>query len=69
LLQLASQAKVFIVGPGTPLSPVLFKHGVCYLSGAIVTDNQKVMQSITEGGCVPSFVKNNSIRMVNIARV
>ena len=37
LLSLAQKAKLIIVGPSTPLAPVLFHHGVYGLSGFVAT--------------------------------
>ncbi|MDR0838857.1 MAG: DUF364 domain-containing protein [Oscillospiraceae bacterium] len=38
LLQLCAGAKVALVGPSVPLSPVLFEYGADYLCGFCVTD-------------------------------
>ncbi len=44
LLKLSQNArKITIVGPGTPLAPMLFNHGVKDLSGFIVKDNQRAL--------------------------
>lgn len=36
--------EITIVGPGTPLAPVLFDYGVCDLSGFIIKDNQRAFR-------------------------
>ncbi|MDQ7825349.1 MAG: DUF364 domain-containing protein [Candidatus Eremiobacteraeota bacterium] len=43
------KALKIMVGPTTPLSPVLFDHGFDYLSGIKVADEALMMRSISEG--------------------
>lgn len=51
LLKLCSpKAKVLVLGPSTPLSPVLFTHGVHLLSGALVRDIEAVLRTLSQGG-------------------
>jgi uncharacterized protein len=42
-------AYVLILGPSTPLSPVLFDYGVCALSGTIVVDIPAVVAGVSQG--------------------
>lgn len=42
-------AQVLVLGPTTPLSPVLFQHGVKIISGAIVQDEQAVLRAVGQG--------------------
>lgn len=50
LLRLCSpRAHVIVAGPSTPLSPVLFEHGVHELCGAIVEDVEAVLRVVAEG--------------------
>jgi uncharacterized protein (DUF4213/DUF364 family) len=50
LLRLCSaQARVVVAGPSTPLSPVLFEHGVHRLCGAIVRDEEAVLRAVAAG--------------------
>jgi len=43
-------ALVMILGPSTPLSPILFNYGVNLLSGSVVTDIESVLRAISQGG-------------------
>ncbi len=42
-------ALVMILGPSTPLSPVLFEHGATIISGARVVDEVAVMRTVGQG--------------------
>lgn len=52
LLKLAPQAHTILLGPGTPLAPVLFSHGINVLSGTVVDDIDGLSAVISEGGAV-----------------
>jgi len=50
LLRLCStRAHVILAGPSTPLSPILFEHGVHELCGAIVEDVEAVLRAVAAG--------------------
>jgi len=38
-----------MVGPTSPLSPVLFDYGIDVIGGSMVVDSEKTIRSITEG--------------------
>ena len=44
------KATIMVLGPSTPLSDVLFKHGVALLSGSQVTDEAKTLLTLEQGG-------------------
>jgi uncharacterized protein (DUF4213/DUF364 family) len=46
----APEAMVMLLGPSTPLSPVLFEHGVDLLSGAVVEQIEPVLRAVRQGG-------------------
>lgn len=57
LLGFAKNKKVALVGPGTPLTPALFEHGINVLSGMIVTDPDLAFRVAVEGGAVQALKK------------
>ena len=40
---------VLVLGPSTPLSPLLFEYGVHLLSGSVVEDIEAVLQAVSQG--------------------
>lgn len=50
LLELGSHAKIVLVGPSVPLSPLLFTKGISALAGTTVSDADKVWRHVAEGG-------------------
>jgi hypothetical protein len=42
-------AIVLLLGPSTPLSPLLFKYGVHLLSGSMVEDIEAVLRAVSQG--------------------
>jgi len=57
LLKFAENKKVALVGPGTPITPALFDHGINVLSGMIVTDPDLAFRVVGEGGAVQALKK------------
>jgi hypothetical protein len=59
LLELSKRAKeVAVVGPSAGILPeVLFEHGTTIVGGIKVTDTDKMMQIVSEGGGVPSLME------------
>lgn len=57
------QTKVIVVGPSTPLSPVLFDFGAHVLSGIEVVDEQALLESLTSG---LSFRRMSGTRRVSL---
>ena len=66
LLELTKGADVYMVGPSTPMNPLLFKHGVTSLSGLVVSDRAGVAEAIRTDCCEDIFrrggVKVNMMR-------
>jgi uncharacterized protein (DUF4213/DUF364 family) len=68
LLALCSpKAFVILLGPSTPLTPLLFDYGVDILSGAVVTAIEPVQRIVAQGGNFRQ-VHRAGIRLVNMQR-
>jgi uncharacterized protein (DUF4213/DUF364 family) len=68
LLKLCSpQATVLLLGPSTPLSPMLFEHGIDVLSGSVVTDIDRVLAAIKQGANFRQ-VHRAGVRLVTMSR-
>jgi uncharacterized protein (DUF4213/DUF364 family) len=63
LLDLAKGSFVVMVGPTTPLSPVLFDWGVDVVSGTKVVEPEKVLRSISEGAIFPQV---QGVKLMNM---
>jgi hypothetical protein len=59
------EALVMMLGPSTPLSPVLFVHGVTTLSGARVVDEAVALRTIGQGA---SFQQVEGVRLLTFRR-
>jgi uncharacterized protein (DUF4213/DUF364 family) len=55
LLELSREAFVTLVGPSTPLTPVLFRYGIDLLGGIVVTDPVAAWRVAQEGGIQELF--------------
>jgi uncharacterized protein (DUF4213/DUF364 family) len=58
-----AQATVMLLGPSTPLSPVLFNHGVNYISGTQVIDESAVMRTVGQGA---SFRQVEGVKLLTL---
>jgi uncharacterized protein (DUF4213/DUF364 family) len=68
LLSLCPQeAFVLVLGPSTPLSPLLFDYGVDVVSGAVVTAIDPVLRHVSQGANFRQ-VHRAGVRLVNIYR-
>lgn len=68
LLALVSpHAKILLLGPSTPLSPLLFAHGIDLLSGSVVTDIEAVLRVLSQGGTFRQ-IHPAGVRLVTMAR-
>lgn len=56
---------VLILGPSTPLSPVLFEHGATIIAGARVADESTVLNAISQGAI---FQQVTGVRLLSFTR-
>jgi hypothetical protein len=61
------QAFIILLGPSTPLSPLLFDYGIEVLSGAVVTDIEAVLRTAAQGGNFRQLHRAG-VRLVNMLR-
>ena len=60
-----SNALVMVLGPSTPLSPVLFEHGATIISGARVIDEAAAMRTIGQSA---TFQQVEGVRLLTLTR-
>ena len=66
LLALCSlQATVMLLGPSTPLSPILFDYGVSIISGTRVIDESAVLRTVGQGA---SFRQVEGVKLLTFVR-
>lgn len=68
LLELSTKAEIYIVGPTTPLTNIMFDYGITCLSGSIVKEEEMAKDLFLEGATLHQVIKNNHIKMVNIRK-
>ena len=65
LLNLCKKAFVVLIGPTSPLSPILFEHGIDVICGSKVVDVDRVVHSISEGA---TFKEVIGVRLLTMAK-
>lgn len=68
LLELSQNAEIYIVGPTTPLTNIMFKYGIHCLSGSITQNEDAAKDLFLEGATLHQVIKNKHINMVNIIK-
>jgi uncharacterized protein (DUF4213/DUF364 family) len=58
-------ALVMVLGPSTPLSQVLFEHGVTMLSGTRVINEEAVLRTVAQGAHFPQV---EGVRLLTVAK-
>jgi uncharacterized protein (DUF4213/DUF364 family) len=65
LLELSRGSFIVLVGPTSPLSPLLFDWGIDVISGTIVDEPEAAIRSISEGAI---FRQVKGVRLVNMVK-
>ena len=65
LLSLCRKAYIVMIGPTTPLSPVLFDHGIDVICGTKVVDPERLIRFISEGA---TFKEVTGVRLLTLTR-
>lgn len=60
-----SNALVMVLGSSTPLSPLLFDHGISFLSGSHVYDEDAVALTVQQGAAFPQV---KGVRLVTLSK-
>lgn len=69
ILKLCKKGSVkMLLGPSTPLAPVLFDHGIDILAGSVVTEKETVLRSVSEGASFMQLKKRGGVRFVTIIK-
>lgn len=58
-------ATVLILGPSTPLVPLLFDHGIHYLSGSLVLNEADTVRTVQQGA---SFPQVEGVQVVTLVK-
>jgi len=66
LLELSRNAFTVLVGPSTPLAPLLFGHGIDGLSGSVVSDAAPLWQAVQVGAARNVF--DHGAQMVKVSK-
>ena len=61
-----ANATVVMIGPSTPLSPVLFDYGVSVLAGSVIEDADFVWHAVAQGSALHD--KRTGLRRVTLVR-
>jgi uncharacterized protein (DUF4213/DUF364 family) len=57
-----------ILGPTTPMTPVLFDFGIDIISGSVVTDTLTALRYISEGANFRQLKRTGSVRLITITK-
>ena len=65
LLALCKKAFVVLIGPTSPLSPVLFEYGIEAICGSKVADAERLIRSISEGA---TFKEVTGVKLLTLVK-
>jgi len=61
-------AFVLVLGPTTPLSPVLFDYGADVISGTLVTDPETVLRYVSQGASFRQIKRSGGVKLLTMTR-
>jgi uncharacterized protein (DUF4213/DUF364 family) len=65
LLSLCKGAYILLIGPTTPLSPLLFDYGIDAICGSKIIDSDQLIRSISEGA---TFKEVSGVRLLTLSK-
>jgi len=65
LLNLCKEAYVLLIGPTSPMSPILFDYGIDAICGSKIIDPDQLIRSISEGA---TFKEVTGVRLLTLSR-
>jgi uncharacterized protein len=65
LLSLCKKAYIVMIGPTTPLSPILFDHGIHVICGTKVIDPERLIRFISQGA---TFKEVSGVRLLTLIK-
>jgi len=65
LLSLCKKAYIVMIGPTTPLSSILFDHGIDVICGTKVIDSERLIRYISEGA---TFKEVTGVRLLTLTK-
>jgi uncharacterized protein len=65
LLNLCKRAFITLIGPTSPISPVLFDHGIDAICGSKIIDPDQLIRSISEGA---TFKEVTGVRLLTLSK-
>ena len=65
LLNLCKRAFIILIGPTSPVSPVLFDHGIDAICGSKIIDPDQLIRSISEGA---TFKEVIGVRLLTLSK-
>jgi len=65
LLNLCKKAFIVLIGPTSPISPILFDYGIDAICGSKIIDPDKLIRSISEGA---TFKEVTGVRLLTLSK-
>jgi uncharacterized protein (DUF4213/DUF364 family) len=62
------EAFILVLGPTTPLSPVLFDYGASVISGTLVTDSETVLRYVSQGASFRQIKRSKGVKLLTLAK-